>query len=204
MTTRVSTRIVIRLALRLGRALVPVILFIIVGLFVFGLLVFGLFVIGFVFPTLHALVVLVRSGHAGELDLLLENPAVLVHHRVVGRQEGDCDEGGRGIVETGRWRGSARTGWMIRRAGPRRARGGRKGTNARDARLSHTASADSYCAARTMSISSRFMSTTSRAESVATAGAAPGALAVAIVPRRPSVTARMETRVDARASCGRV
>lgn len=69
--------------------------------------------------------------------------------------------------------------------------GGRKGTNARDALLSHTASADSYCAARTMSISSRFMSTTSRAGSVATAGAAPGALALAIVPRRPSATARM-------------
>ena len=114
------------------------------------------------------------GGHAGELDLLLENPAVLVHHRVVGRQEGDCDEGGREIVETGRWRGSARTGWTIRRAGPRRARGDEKDERARGARLSHTASADSYCAARTMSISSRFMSTTSRAESVATAGAAPG------------------------------
>ena len=69
-----------------------------------------------------------------------------------------------------------RTGRTNRRAGPRCA-GGTKGTNARDARLSHTASADSYCAARTKSISSRFMSTTSRAESVATAGAAPGALA---------------------------
>lgn len=128
--SRVSTRIVPRLALR---ALIPVALF-----NVFGLFVFGVFVPGLVLPTLRALVVPVRSGHAGELDLLLEDSAILVHHRVVGREEGDCDEEGAGVVGTGRRRGSALTGRTNRRAGPRRARGGTKRDETRATHVSRT------------------------------------------------------------------